>query len=525
MSIKRRIWALPIISTIIFALGVAISASIAGNALSSIHTTEKVDYPALDISKELAGDIAAVTNGLRDAVSEGDQARLTQVGEQATKVRAKLEGIGKIDGMQATGKRLSEEFEQYYTPAVSAAKIMLEIEQGDAQAVVTRMQSTLATLNADVAKVNEQAQQQFKAGIARSETSVRNVLTVTIVTALIVIAVLIAVSWFMVRAVWQQLGGEPEYARDIARMVADGNLSMDIRTDAGDETSLLAALREMRNRLANMVAGIKTSADTIASASGDIASGNADLASRTELQAGRLENTTRAVEALTDTVRTNAANANQANELVVSASDIATRGGEVVGNVVTTMSAINSSATKIVEIISVIDGIAFQTNILALNAAVEAARAGEQGRGFAVVAAEVRNLAQRSATAAKEIKELIGDSVTKVNAGSALVDQAGVTMEQIVAAVRKVQTIMGDISQAGQRQSVGIEQIDMAINDMDQMTQQNSALVEQASAAASSLSDQTGQLSEALAVFKLHHVPAPAALAGRQARPLALESN
>ncbi|MBD8655805.1 chemotaxis protein [Oxalobacteraceae sp. CFBP 13730] len=521
MSIKRRIWALPIISAIIFTLGVAVSAGIANKALNSIHTTESVDYPALDISKELAGDIESVTNGLRDAVSEGDKARLTQVGEQADKVRAKLASFGKIDGMGPTGERLSKEFEQYYAPAVSAAKIMLEMEQGDPQAVVTRMQSTLATLTTDVAKVNEQAQQQFKAGITRSETSVTNVVTVTIVTGLIVIAVLIAVSWFMVRTVWQQLGGEPEYARDIARMVADGNLSMAIRIEPGDNSSLLAALSDMRDRLANMVAGIKTSADTIASASGDIASGNADLASRTELQAGRLENTTRAMEALTDTVRANAANANQAKDLVVTASDIATRGGEVVGNVVLTMSAINTSATKIVEIISVIDGIAFQTNILALNAAVEAARAGEQGRGFAVVASEVRNLAQRSATAAKEIKELIGDSVSKVDAGSALVDQAGSTMEQIVAAVRRVQTIMGDISDAGQRQSEGIEQIGLAISDMDQMTQQNSALVEEASAAATSLTDQTAQLSEALAVFKLD-TSTPMSISGGRPAPLKL---
>jgi methyl-accepting chemotaxis protein len=518
MSIKRRIWALPVVSTIIFGLGVAISASIANNALDSIHTTESVDYPALGASKALTAEIEAVTNGLRDAVSEGDKARVTQVGEQANKVRARVAEIGKIAGMGDTGKRLGKEFEDYYAPAVSAAKIMLELEQGDPQAVVGRMQSTLATLNADVAKVNDLAQKNFKDGIARSESNVRRALSATIITALIVIATLIAVSWFVVRTIWQQLGGEPEYAREIARAVADGNLSMDIRTDAGDNTSLLAALKEMRGRLANMVSGIKISADTIALASAEISSGNADLASRTENQASRLENTARAMESLTDTVRTNAANANQANQLVVTASDIATRGGEVVGNVVSTMGAINSSATKIVEIISVIDGIAFQTNILALNAAVEAARAGEQGRGFAVVAAEVRNLAQRSATAAKEIKELIGDSVSKVNAGTVLVDQAGATMEQIVTSVRKVQDIMADITEAGQRQSEGIAQIGQAIDDMDQMTQQNSALVEEASAASESLTDQTGQLSGALAVFKLDNVQAAGLPASRSTK-------
>jgi len=525
MSIKRRIWALPVVSTIIFGLGVALSASIANKALDSIHTTESVDYPALGIAKALTAEIEAVTNGLRDAVSEGDKARVATVGEQANKVRARVAEIGKIDGMQDTSQRLGKEFDAYYAPAVSAAKIMLELEQGDPGATVQRMQSTLATLNGDVAKLNEQTQQNFKAGIARSESNVRRALWATIITALVVIAALIVVSWFVVRTIWQQLGGEPEYAREIARAVADGDLSMEIRVEAGDQASLLAALREMRTRLANMVAGIKTSAETIALASSEIASGNADLASRTESQAGRLENTARAMESLTETVRANAANANAANGLVVSASDIATRGGEVVGNVVTTMDDINTSSKKIVDIISVIDGIAFQTNILALNAAVEAARAGEQGRGFAVVASEVRSLAQRSATAAKEIKELIGDSVAKVNAGTALVDQAGATMEQIVSSVRKVQDIMVEISEAGQRQSEGIEQIGQAIDDMDQMTQQNSALVEEASAAAESLTDQTGQLSGALAVFKLDNTPSLGVPARRNSEMLALARN
>ncbi len=513
MSIKRRIWALPVISAVIFGLGVAVSAWLATGALDSIHTTEQVDYPVLSASKALASEVGDITDGLRDAVSEGDKTRIDQLDGQAAKVRERLAKLGTLAGMGATGKNLSAMFDAYYAPAVSAARIMLEVEEGDAQATVARMQSAQGVLNKELDRFAASAQTQFTDGIERSASSVRRVLVVTIATALAVIAVLALVSWFVVRTIWRQLGGEPEYARDITRAVAAGDLSMAIHTEPGDQHSLLAALRDMRDRLAGMVAGIKSSAGAIAGASTEIASGNADLASRTEAQAGSLEHTTRAVEALTDTVRANAENTNQANALVVAASGIATRGGEVVGSVVTTMGDINASARRIVEIIAVIDGIAFQTNILALNAAVEAARAGEQGRGFAVVASEVRNLAQRSAAAAKEIKELIGDSVAKVDAGSVLVGQAGVTMEQIVASVRKVHDIMAEISEAGQRQRVGIEQIGEAIDAMDHMTQQNAALVEEASAAAESLTGQTSQLTEALAVFKLaetgHPAPAP----------------
>jgi len=332
---------------------------------------------------------------------------------------------------------------------------------------------------------------------------VRRVLTVTILMALIVIATLIGVSWFVIRTIWQQLGGEPEYAREITRAVAAGDLSMDIRLDAGDRHSLLAALQEMRTRLASMVSGIKTSAETIATASFEIASDNADLASRTESQAGSLEHTTRAVEALTDTVRTNAANTHQANTLVVSATDIATRGGEVVGNVVSTMGAINASAKQIVEIISVIDGIAFQTNILALNAAVEAARAGEQGRGFAVVAGEVRTLAQRSAAAAKEIKELIGASVQQVESGAGLVSEAGATMREVLQTVQRMHELMVEISHAGREQSAGIQQVHQAITQMDGVTHQNAALVEQAATAAQSLHEQAEALDHLVSIFKL----------------------
>ena len=460
MSIKRRIWALPVISAIIFGLGAGASVTIANGALASITTTETVDYPLMDAVKAVTLDIAAVTEGLTDAVTEGDKARIEQVGAQANKVRADLDKLGQIPGHAATGARLKNEFDAYYAPALSSARIMLEMEQGDPQATVGKMQAALASLNADLAKTVDSAQRQFAAGIAASQDSVRNTLVAMVASALAVLAALAITSWFVVRTIWRQLGGEPAYARTIAQAVAAGDLSMDIRIEAGDNDSLLVALKDMRERLATLVAGIKGSADTIA-------------------------------------------NASQANALVASATDIATRGGAVVGGVVTTMGDIDASSRKIVEIIATIDGIAFQTNILALNAAVEAARAGEQGRGFAVVASEVRTLAHRSAAAAKEIKQLIGDSVSKVNAGSALVDEAGATMEQLVDAVRKVQTIMVEIRDAGARQHAGIEDIGRAIGSIDEMTQQNAALVEEASAAAESLTDQTGQLTEALAVFRL----------------------
>lgn len=251
------------------------------------------------------------------------------------------------------------------------------------------------------------------------------------------------------------------------------------------------------------VSEVRTGTDAMATASGQIASGNQDLSSRTEQQASSLEETASSMEELTSTVKQNADNARQANVLAVSASEVAVKGGAVVSQVVDTMSSINASSKKIVDIIGVIDGIAFQTNILALNAAVEAARAGEQGRGFAVVASEVRSLAQRSASAAKEIKTLIGDSVDKVNIGTSLVDQAGSTMNEIVESIKRVTDIMGEITAASQEQTSGIEQINQAIMQMDNVTQQNAALVEEAAAAAESLQDQAGNLTQVVSVFKL----------------------
>src|SRR5476651_1827519 len=305
------------------------------------------------------------------------------------------------------------------------------------------------------------------------------------------------------RSILKQLGAEPSEAQRVAGEIADGNLSVPVVIARGASGSLMASLEAMRAQLSSIVMGIKTSADSIAVAANEMAQGNVDLSQRTEEQAASLEQTAASMEELTSTVKQNTDNAKQANMLAQTASDAATAGGHVVERVVTKMRDISDSASKVSEIISLIEGIAFQTNILALNAAVEAARAGEQGRGFDVVAGEVRNLSQRSAAAAREIKSLIGDSVDQVDAGAKLVDEAGATMQEIVESVRRVTDIMSEIAAASQEQLSGIEQVNQAIAQMDEVTQQNAALVEQASAAAASMQQQAAHLSASVGVFKL----------------------
>jgi methyl-accepting chemotaxis protein len=299
------------------------------------------------------------------------------------------------------------------------------------------------------------------------------------------------------------LGGEPDYATAIVTRIAAGDLSVRVETRAGDQSSLLFAMKSMRDNLANIVGDVRGATGTIAQASSEIAGGNLDLSSRTEQQASSLEETAASMEQLTATVRQNAEHASQANALADSAAGIAQKGSSMVAQVVDTMGVIHASSSKVVDIIGVIDGIAFQTNILALNAAVEAARAGEQGRGFAVVATEVRNLAQRSAAAAREIKELIGNSVQQVEAGNLLVSQAGQTMAEVLQSVQRMHSIMSEISSASREQSAGIEQVNQAISQMDVVTQQNAALVQQAAGTAQGLQEQAGALEQLVSVFRL----------------------
>ncbi|WP_417277049.1 methyl-accepting chemotaxis protein [Castellaniella sp.] len=324
--------------------------------------------------------------------------------------------------------------------------------------------------------------------------------------ALAVLAVVLSIVavLHLTRSIMKQLGAEPAEAARVMQKIAQGDLAVNIKEDTRNTRSLVHAISTMQTGLAAVVSRVRTGAGAIASASRQIAAGNSDLSARTEEQASSLQETAASMEELTSTVKQNSENARQANQLAVTASDVAKRGGAVVQEVLDMMNAIDHSAKKIGEIIGVIDSIAFQTNILALNAAVEAARAGEQGRGFAVVASEVRALAQRSATAAKEIKALIGESVQQAEAGATLAGDAGNTMREIVDSVKRVADIVGEISVASNEQTSGIEQVNLAIGQMDSVTQQNAALVEEAAAASMAMQEQAAELERIVSVFQLH---------------------
>jgi len=411
------------------------------------------------------------------------QRRLDAMQQQVDAFAAVADSNRRLREDVATGKKpMQDMVEQFSAAKDKAAMDAFRALQNDFSKAESGLLATRSTAAADLRTLNR---------------------SVVLGGSLLAVVGSILLGLWVTRRIVRQLGGEPDYAAEVVRRIADGDLTTEVQVPAGDTTSLLATMRTMQQRLGGVVAEIRGGSDSIATGSTQIATGNADLSQRTEEQASNLQQTAASMEQLSSTIKNNADTANQAIQLASGASQAAGKGGEVVGRVVATMEEITTSSKRISEIIGVIDGIAFQTNILALNAAVEAARAGDQGRGFAVVAGEVRSLAQRSAEAAKEIKTLIGASVETVETGARLVNEAGQTMGDIVQQVSRVTDLINEIGAATQEQTSGIEQMNLAVSQLDQVTQQNAALVEESAAAADSLQQQAEKLVDAVSVFRL----------------------
>jgi methyl-accepting chemotaxis protein len=488
---------------VVFALGTFTVLFISTTTLNTIGGVGETHYPYLDATTQFASKLDALGTTITSAVSEGEKKRLDEAKEIANQIRKILKGAETLPGHGEQVRSLSIDFEAYFVASMETAGLFLGDIQGDGPASVPKMQAAQKKLEVSLKSQRELAQSGFSAALKSAEDGVRSSRNVTVIIGLVVIIVLGIASWLVIGSVWAQLGGEPEYARSSMRVMAQGDLSQHIHIQTGDQSSLLAAVQEMTLGLRTMVAGVRSSSHSITDAAREIASGNHDLSIRTEQQASSLAHTSNAMAVITSTIQQNADSSRQASDLASSASAVAVRGGEVMGQVIQTMASIDHSSKKISEIIGVIDGIAFQTNILALNAAVEAARAGEQGRGFAVVASEVRSLAGRSAQAAKEISALIKASVDQVGHGSTLVQRAGETMQEIVSSVQKVGSIIEEITVASREQATSIAETGEAIRKMDETTQQNAALVEEAAAAATGLEEQAEELVRTMANFKL----------------------
>ncbi len=503
MKAKTTIWMLPAIAALVFALGIGVVLTVSSRTSATLAALGEGDYPFLDAANSAVGRFDALQAGLYAAVSEGDKKRVAEVLAQGQDLRQSIEAMARLPGKADSAATLLKDYDAFLAAAREATAVMLGTQSGDEAAAGKKLQGVQKVLVERLQRTRDEARAGFDSALRAAQSTTHTTLLLILGVAAVVVLGLGIGSRWVIGKLWRQLGGEPEYARDVVRQVARGDLSSDIQVLPGAGGSLLDAMRDMVSQLRGMVSVVQTGTSAITHASHEIASGNLDLSQRTEHQASSLQRTAASMQQMTEALQHSAGTSQQANQLAGAAAGVAMQGGEVVERVVSTMAGISQASRKIGDIIGVIDGIAFQTNILALNAAVEAARAGEQGRGFAVVANEVRNLAGRSAEAAKEIKTLIGKSVENVESGSEQVAQAGRAMDEIVASVRRVSDLIGEITASSTEQRDGIGQVNQAVANLDQMTQQNAALVEESTAAATSMRDQAQRLAEVVAVFNV----------------------
>jgi methyl-accepting chemotaxis protein len=478
---------------------------------ANLESVVKVDGEKIKLNAQMLESTHVVGHALRAmllqedrAAADAEMARLAQGREAYDKAWLALQKIPPGVGGAEARVRISQEASQALKAVDQALALVAGGDRPQAIALtVSQVGPAESKWRAAIEDNTLLQEQSSRRELATSQAADRIARAFVGGLSLLNLVVALALATFITRSLSRALGAEPGQAAAVARQVAGGDLSAAIQVRSGDAASLMAQLKLMQESLVRVVADVRRHAEGVAIASAEIAQGNNDLSARTEQQASSLQQTAASMQQLSSTVRQNADSARKGNQLALNASEVASKGGLVVGEVVATMRSIHEASQRISDIIGVIDGIAFQTNILALNAAVEAARAGEQGRGFAVVAAEVRSLAQRSAEAAKEIKSLIADNVQRVEQGTSQADQAGATMSGVVTAIQRVTDLMGEISEASSQQSAGVSQVGQAISQMDQATQQNAALVEQSAAAAESLRAQAQQLVQSVAVFKL----------------------
>jgi methyl-accepting chemotaxis protein len=529
MSIGRRLGAGITVAAALLAATVWIGVSRMGEVKRGLDTVTDDHIPKIVAVKDMKDNIRTRAAVVRNVVLLDDPADIKTQADILPQLRdsyLKLDKQLRATMQDAKGKQLLDKAEAAVAAMTDPTDqvVTLGIANKNAEATklllgsVKPLQDAALSSLEDLSKFEMASAEDFQ--VSASGTYKSGVMLMLALGAF-ALSLLAAFGWLLVRSITRPL----HQAVAVSRAVAAGDLSIEFEASGQSETGqLLIALKAMQGSLSSVVDNVRRNSESVATASAQIAQGNNDLSGRTEEQASALEETAAAMEELGATVKQNAENARQANQLALGANEVAVRGGQVVGEVVETMKGINDSSRRIADIIGVIDGIAFQTNILALNAAVEAARAGEQGRGFAVVASEVRSLAQRSAEAAKEIKSLIGTSVERVEQGTALVDQAGATMAELVGSIKRVTDIMGEISAASTEQSTGVAQVGEAVTQMDQATQQNAALVEESAAAAESLKTQAQQLVQAVAVFKLGAMDIPKAPASVQTPVVAPKS-